>query len=745
MSKRILYLCAGRSFYSRNLGRKIAGVAQSWRSLGHEVLHVCGGDLLGEVPISPAALRAYHGKWYRRIGLLAPVVHSISEHKDIQHDKRLLQHVLQQAASFRPDLIWERNARLQQAGLTAARQLGVPYVLEWLDHLIPYSVSWYRSRAVALEERKHREADFIVVVSDYLRQQLAAEGIDRGKIVVAYNAVDPEEFRRKAAARGETRRCLGIDEDEFLAGYLGSYAFYHDSKRLVLAADILRKQGSHKLKILMVGDGLQYPECHKLARRLGLSDSLVIMKPRVPVKEVPGILAALDAAILPGSTDIICPIKVQEYMAAELPTVLPDYPANREVITHGETGLLFTPQDERSLAESLLALAHDPAAAARLGQNARREVQQRFTWEKTWGAALQKILQRIALRLPQKNVAQEGPEQIKDPREDNLVRPTWPGSSRVRASGLRTDEPISGRPDGQEKPPNEGEVTWASARSRPNAVSVRLAEMLRNAICALRIPGRVRLGSRFLRMLFGKRRVLLPMRHGGWMIFDTGNVFEISMYFDAFSEETDNALRFVLRPGDVFVDCGSHVGYYAFSAAQIVGKAGKVIAIDADPYCVSRLRESKEATACENVVVIHTAIAEKPGTITLSVAADHMFSSICDVDRLKWTSKTQSIDVPAARLDEILSSLLPDPSQTVRLVKIDVEGSEIAAIRGAAESLKSQRFDYIYVEMHPIQLATMGLEPQTFHRILHSHGYRQIENRCHTDTFLYASPSVCAG
>jgi len=51
---------------------------------------------------------------------------------------------------------------------------------------------------------------------------------------------------------------LKIKDDEILVGYLGSYNFYHDSVRLVLAADILRKQGKKPTKILMVGTGKEY-------------------------------------------------------------------------------------------------------------------------------------------------------------------------------------------------------------------------------------------------------------------------------------------------------------------------------------------------------------------------------------------------------------------------------------------------------------------------------------------------------
>jgi len=404
MPSKIIYLCGGRGFCAATLLRKMACIPDSWRALGHEVQTICGDDVFGDrsaaaVPQPADNQKKYYGKWYRRIGLLEPVVRSIAEYRDLRHDKQFLGYVQQRAASFRPDLIWERPANLHVAGLTVARQLGIPYVVEWLDNIVKSCPSLFRDRTAAWEKRLYREADFVVVVSERVRGQLAADGVDPNKILVAFNAVDAEEFCPDLAKRQKGRRQLGVADDEILAGYLGSYAFYHDSRRLVLATDLLRKSTGFKLRILMLGDGKEYPECHALASRLGLLDSgLLLMKPRIPKEEVSSVLAALDIAILPGCIDTICPIKVQEYMAAGLPTVLPDYPANREVVVEGKTGVLFCPGDERSLAEALAKLAVDPVLCRRVGQNAREEVLNRFTWEKTWGAALQDILGRLTER-----------------------------------------------------------------------------------------------------------------------------------------------------------------------------------------------------------------------------------------------------------------------------------------------------------------------------------------------------------
>ena len=395
--KKVLYIAGGRDVLAKDPGRKIHSILECWRGMGHEVRASFGGDFAGGVGSTTGGggygNSQYYQEWYRRIGALAPFIHSCSERRDIQHHKIMRESLKKLCAEFQPDLIWERSCRLHCPGLETAKYLSVPYVLEWKDHLVDYRFSLFRGKALRMEAWKNRAADYIVVESDVLRDELGREGADTRKIIVAHNAVHAGQFSRDDEKRVRVREELGLDGETVLVGYLGSYAFYHDAIRLVLAADIIRKRdSSRKIKFLMVGAGKEYPDSRKLAEDLGLLEDILIMKPGVPKEEVPGILAALDIAVLPGSTDIICPIKIQEYMACELPSVVPDYACNREIIRHGETGMFFKPHDEQDLAKQICLLAEDTGMRQRIGQEARREVTQRFSWENTWGAALEKIL-----------------------------------------------------------------------------------------------------------------------------------------------------------------------------------------------------------------------------------------------------------------------------------------------------------------------------------------------------------------
>jgi glycosyltransferase involved in cell wall biosynthesis len=361
--------------------------------MGFSVTHVCGGDVAG-----PSSLAGEYGTpklyshWYRSVQLLDFFVKSVSEYRDLKHDMRMARQLEKLAEKESYDLVWERSSRLHCAGLKIAEQANLPYVLEWKDNLVNYPLSLFRQYALKMEARKNQSADFIVVESDVLRKNLGKQGVSEGKILVAHNAVDSLQFMPNDSLRKEIRDSLNVADDDLLIGYMGSYAFYHDAARLVMAARLLNEQGAAKLKFLMVGNGKEYQTARRMAEEGGILNTMLAMHDAVKPDQVPAILSALDVAVLPGSTDIICPIKVQEYMSCGLPTLVPDYPCNREVLRDGVTGMFFEPKNEESLARKIRLLADDLPMRIRLGRDARDEAQNRFSWDKTWGKAMTDIL-----------------------------------------------------------------------------------------------------------------------------------------------------------------------------------------------------------------------------------------------------------------------------------------------------------------------------------------------------------------
>ena len=390
----ILYLISGRSFFSRDMGRKLSEVCTCFQTIT-DVEVICGGDIskTNEVVQKslPVASSEYHSKWYRKNRFVNFFVRSISELKDIYHTYVTYSYICKNGKKY--ELIWERSSRLHWAGILYAKKHNIPCVLEWKDHLIDYKYSLFRPLALYIEKWKNANADYIAVESNVLKQQLISEGVDGDKIYITYNAVNPDEFVKNIEDGNKVRQDLGFNDTDIVVGYAGSYAFYHDSIRMIKAAEILRDKGINNIKWLLLGNGKDKAMCEKYAIEKGLLNKNVFMLPFQPKEKIPYFLSAMDVAILPGSTDIICPIKVMEYMAAETVVMVPDYLCNREIINEGN-GLLFTPFDEISIVSELCKVADNKEKCLFMGKNARETVVNFLTWDKTYGKILQNILEK---------------------------------------------------------------------------------------------------------------------------------------------------------------------------------------------------------------------------------------------------------------------------------------------------------------------------------------------------------------
>ena len=402
MKIKVLYVISGRSFYSSKPGRKISSIVKCWRRIGYDVKCIFGGDLYLNADSKEHNINEnsygnvdYYNAWYRNYVLLKPFVNTVSEFRDIQHDNKLKRELRFLIEEWKPNLIWERSCRLHISGITQAQEYNIPYVLEWKDHLLDYGLSLLKPYATYVENKKNKLSSNIVIESAVLKRQLAASSLNENKIQIALNAVEKSEFSGKASADAENiKQTLHISSNKIVIGYMGSYAFYHDVERLVLAAKMLEKENL-PVKFLLVGVGKHYEECLALAKSLNLESEYFSFHEPVSSSQVPSYLNVFDIAVLPGSTDIICPIKIQEYMAAGLPVVLPDYECNREVISEGIEGRFFKPFSEDSLAEVLRYLIENSSARQKMGVAGAALSGENFSWEATWGKALNTVIGKL--------------------------------------------------------------------------------------------------------------------------------------------------------------------------------------------------------------------------------------------------------------------------------------------------------------------------------------------------------------
>jgi FkbM family methyltransferase len=170
-----------------------------------------------------------------------------------------------------------------------------------------------------------------------------------------------------------------------------------------------------------------------------------------------------------------------------------------------------------------------------------------------------------------------------------------------------------------------------------------------------------------------------------------------------YESDTLKVLRKLLRPGMHFLDCGANIGYFTLAGARMVGAGGRVDAIEPDPLNRARLEEHLRANGSPPQVRVHgVAASDSAGSVTLyhptGDAHNHGEASI--VAGLAGES-AEAFVVPAARLDEVIDGV-PD------VVKMDVEGAELSAIRGMTRFLRTRTPPALIVEHNPQSCAAVG-------------------------------------
>jgi glycosyltransferase involved in cell wall biosynthesis len=205
---------------------------------------------------------------------------------------------------------------------------------------------------------------------------IESRGVPHENIHVIPNGIDPGAVARIDGTR--IRRSLKFATDELVLGFVG---FLRDWHRLDRVVRLLARDGNDKLRFLVVGDGPARRALAELADSLGVSHRLVFTG-LVPRGEILDYVAAFDIALQPDVVEYASPLKLLEYLALGRPIVAPDRPNIRELVSDGENGLLFAPDDEGAFESAVLELCGSSDLRERLSQRAARTIGERgLTWK----------------------------------------------------------------------------------------------------------------------------------------------------------------------------------------------------------------------------------------------------------------------------------------------------------------------------------------------------------------------------
>jgi len=268
----------------------------------------------------------------------------------------------------------------------ASRILGIPYVYEirgaWEASFIPEKGMSLEQKVIRfLETLAIKKADSIVVISEHLRNELLARGINK-KINVVPNGVDTIKFSTKEKSKRLLEEYhLG---DKIILGYIGTLSAEYEGLEYLIKAMplIVKKQPSSVL--LLVGNGRLKRHLERLSEKMSIKENVIFTGP-IPHDMVQDYYSIIDICVFPrirtAETELVTPLKPFEAMACGKAVIASDVGGMREIISEEQTGVLFEAENICDLAKKCLALIEDSARRALLGNRAREWVRRNRDWK----------------------------------------------------------------------------------------------------------------------------------------------------------------------------------------------------------------------------------------------------------------------------------------------------------------------------------------------------------------------------
>ncbi|MBC2664417.1 glycosyltransferase, exosortase A system-associated [Novosphingobium flavum] len=303
---------------------------------------------------------------------------------------RLAEAIVALADEWRPDVLHAHSPALcGLAALRAGRQLGIPVVYEirafWEDAAVGNGTgregSFKYRLTRALEDEVVGGADAVVTICEGLRGDLIARGYPPERITLSPNGVDLSLFGDPPAPDPALAAQLGLEHGP-VVGFIGSFYDYEGLDVLIAAMPLLQERlpGS---RLLLVGGGPMEADLRAQAEASPAAGAIRFTG-RVPHGEVERYYALMDVMAYPRKasrlTELVTPLKPLEAMAEGKLVAASAVGGHRELVRHGETGVLFAPDDPAACAAALADLLEDRSGWNTLRERGRAHVRARHDW-----------------------------------------------------------------------------------------------------------------------------------------------------------------------------------------------------------------------------------------------------------------------------------------------------------------------------------------------------------------------------
>jgi L-malate glycosyltransferase len=231
----------------------------------------------------------------------------------------------------------------------------------------------YPLQQSGLARRRYQIARRIVAISQFVQKSVLDSGVNAERVEVVYEGVEvpplvTPETRRRARQR------WGVGERESLLGCVG-YLLPEKGQEIAVRALSRVRSKIPGARLLLAGDGPCRQRLEALAREPLLQEAVIFAG---FVEDVPQVYAALDVFVFPSLAEPLG-TSLLAAMAWGLPVLATARGGVPEYMADGKNGLLLTEPDPGMYSDAMLRLLSDEPLRMRLGQEARRGIEERFS------------------------------------------------------------------------------------------------------------------------------------------------------------------------------------------------------------------------------------------------------------------------------------------------------------------------------------------------------------------------------
>jgi glycosyltransferase involved in cell wall biosynthesis len=235
----------------------------------------------------------------------------------------------------------------------------------------------WRGRFLFKKRLEGRLCTRIICVSDGVRKRLVDEyRFPPSKTITILNGVDLKRFSPDAVKRRQFRASQGVRDDDVV---LVCACRLSPRKRVDVLLDGLDKipKGMYAWQCWIIGNGLLESELRTQCARLGLDRHVHFLGFKGDISPY---LRAADIYVSTSEKEGFG-LSLVEAMGCQLPCIATNIPGHDEIIQHGVNGLLIPTGSPQRVAEAAMSLFRDPDLRLRMGQEARKRVEQHFDLE----------------------------------------------------------------------------------------------------------------------------------------------------------------------------------------------------------------------------------------------------------------------------------------------------------------------------------------------------------------------------